>query len=143
MWRSCNYYYQYLFQEGGNRAFDMSAVKNGNKVDATVYTSPTIDTKTGKIYVKMVNSEGVDKIFTVNTGSNTKYVATLDYITAHDPSVKNQGDNDYYSSNPDLSQVEYTETIVPQTKGLGTVQKSFQVLIPENSICVLKLTPAE
>ena len=143
MWRSCNYYYQYLFQKGGNRTFDMSAVKDGNKVDATVYTSPTIDTRTGEMFVKIVNSEGVDKDFTVKTGTSTRYIATLDYITAHDPSVKNQGDSDYYSGNPDLSQVDYTETIVPQTRDLGTVRKSFQVLIPENSICVLKLTPIE
>ena len=140
---------------------------NGNKVDATVYTSPTIDTATGTIYVKMVNSECVNKTFTVNTGSNTRYTATLQFISSHDPSVKNQGDNDYYSSNPEFAppvmaapapgerpalrsmasrfgrQVRYTEAVVPHTKNIGTVRKSFQVLIPENSICVLKLIPAE
>ncbi|MBO7117965.1 MAG: alpha-L-arabinofuranosidase, partial [Bacteroidales bacterium] len=167
MWRSCNYYYQYLFQESGNRTFDMSAVMNGNKADTSVYTSSTIDTESGKIFVKMVNSECLDKNFTINTGSNTKYTATLEFISSHDPSVINQGDNDYYSSNPEYAapvmpamnpgerpalrnmaarfgrQVKYTEAVVPHTKDLGTVRKSFQVLIPENSICVLKLTPIE
>ena len=167
MWRSCNYYYQYLFQESGNRTFETSSVMNGSKADTTVYTSSTIDTKTGKLIVKLVNSEGVDKPFTINTGSNTKYTATLEFISAHDPSVKNQGDNDYYSSNPEFAapvmaapvagerpamrnmasrfgrQVRYTESVVPHTKDLGTVKKSFQVLIPENSICVLKLIPVQ
>ena len=167
MWRSCNYYYQYLFQESGNRTFETSSVMNGSKADTTVYTSSTIDTKTGKLIVKLVNSEGVDKPFTINTGSNTKYTATLEFISAHDPSVKNQGDNDYYSSNPEFAapvmaapvagerpamrnmasrfgrQVRYTEAVVPHTKDLGTVRKSFQVLIPENSICVLKLIPVQ
>ena len=143
MWRSCNYYYQYLFQEGGNRTFDTSSVMNGNKADKTVYTSSTIDTNTGKIYLKIVNSEGVDKNFTVNTGSNARYSATLDFITAHDTSVKNQGDTDYFSGNPEYSQVDYSEAVVPQSRDLGTVRKSFQVLIPENSICVLKLVPQD
>ena len=144
MWRSCNYYYQYLFSQGGNRTFDMSAVMDGKKVDTTVYTSSTIDTETGKIFLKIVNSEAVDKTFTVRTGSNARYAATLEYITSHDTSVKNQGDVDYFSGNKEnTAPVVYTETVVPQTKNLGVIRKSFQVLIPENSVCVLKLTPAE
>lgn len=143
MWRSCNYYYQYLFRDGGNRTFDMSAVMDGDKADTSVYTSPTIDTGTGIIFVKIVNSECVDKTFTVNTGSNTKYSATLKFISAQDPSVRNQGDGDYFSGNPEYATVEYTETVVPKTNDLGNVRKSFQVMIPGNSICVLKLVPAE
>ena len=143
MWRSCNYYYQYLFQEGGNRTFDMSAVMDGKKADTTVYTSSTIDTGTGELFVKIVNSEAVDKDLTVNTGSNTRYSATLAFITAHDTSVKNQGDADYFSGNPEYPQVEYTEAVTPQSRDLGVVRKSFQVLIPDNSICILKLAPAE
>ena len=144
MWRSCNYYYQYLFSQGGNRTFNMSAVMNGKKADTTVYTSPTIDTQTGKIFIKIVNSESVDKEFTVKTDSNTRYTATLEFISSHDTSVKNQGDADYYSSNPEYSgQVIYSEEVYPQTIVLGTVRKSFQVLIPENSISILKLTPLQ
>ena len=167
MWRTCNYYYQKLFSEGGNRTFDMSAAMNGNKADATVYTSPTIDTATGTIYIKIVNSECLNKNFTVNTGSNTKYEATLEFISSYDTSVKNQGDQNYYSNNPEYAdpvmaapapgerpamrnmafrfgrQVRYTEAVVPHTKNLGAVKKSFKVLIPENSICVLKLTPVD
>ncbi|MBQ2500892.1 MAG: alpha-L-arabinofuranosidase [Bacteroidales bacterium] len=166
MWRTCNYYYQKLFSQGGNRTFDMSAVMNGKKVDTTVYTSPTIDTATGTIFIKIVNSECVNKTFTVNTGSNTPYAASLEFISSNDTSVKNQGDQNYYSNNPEYAapvmaapapeerpamrnmafrfgrQVRYTEAVVPHTKDLGSVRKSFQVLIPENSICVLKLTPA-
>ena len=136
LWRTCNYYYQYLFSQGGNRTFSMSAVKNGKEVDSTVYASPTIDTGTGTIFLKIVNSEAIDKNFTVKTGSGTRYAATLEYITSHDTSVKNQGDADFFSA-------EYTEAIVPQSRDLGIVRKSFKVLIPENSVCVLKLTPVD
>lgn len=167
MWRSCNYYYQYLFSQAGNRAFEMSDVMNGKKVDDKIYTSPTIDTATGEMFIKIVNTEGVDKNFTVKTGTSGKYTATLDFISSHDTTVKNQGDNNYYSSHPDYAapatagpsagerpglrsmafrfgrQVKYTEAVVPHTKSLGTVSKSFEVLIPENSVCVLKLTPVK
>ena len=167
MWRSCNYYYQKLFSEAGNRAFEISPAMNGKVADDKIYTSPTIDTASGEIIVKLVNVEAVDKNFTVNTGSNAKYTATLEFISAHDTSVKNQGAQNYYSSHPDYAapvmggpnpaerpglremafrfgrRVKYTEAVVPHTKNLGTVSKSFKVLIPENSVCVLKLTPVK
>ena len=165
MWRSCNYYYQQLFSVAGDRAFEMSPAMNGKVADDRIYTSPTIDSATGEIFIKLVNAEGVDKEFTVNTGSNDRYTATLEYISAHDTSVRNQGDQNYYSSHPDYAapatagpsaaerpglrsmafrfgrQVKYTEAVVPHTKSLGSVRKSFKALIPENSVCVLRLAP--
>ncbi len=167
MWRTCNYYYQKLFSEAGNRAFEMSPAMNGKTVDDKVYTSPTIDTATGGIIIKLVNAEAVDKNFTIDLGSRTKYAASIEFISSHDTSVKNQGDQNYYSSHPDYAalamqgpnpaerpglremafrfgrRVKYTEAVVPHTKNLGTVSKSFKVLIPENSVCVLKLTPVK
>lgn len=167
MWRSCNYYYQKLFSEAGNRAFEMSPAMNGKVADDKIYTSPTIDTASGEIIVKLVNVEAVDKDFTVKTGSSTRYEATLEFISSHDTSVKNQGAQNYYSSHPDYAapvmggpnpaerpglremafrfgrRVKYTEAVVPHTRNLGTVSKSFKVLIPENSVCVLKLTPVK
>lgn len=167
MWRTCNYYYQKLFSEAGNRAFEMSPAMNGKVADDKVFTSPTIDTATGEIIIKLVNAEAVDKDFTVKTGSSTRYEATLEFISSHDTSVKNQGAQNYYSSHPDYAapamagpnpaerpglremafrfgrRVKYTEAVVPHTKNLGTVSKSFKVLIPENSVCVLKLTPVK
>lgn len=167
MWRTCNYYYQKLFSEAGNRAFEMSPAMNGKVADDKVFTSPTIDTATGEIIIKLVNAEAVDKDFTVKTGSSTRYEATLEFISSHDTSVKNQGAQNYYSSHPDYAapvmggpnpaerpglremafrfgrRVKYTEAVVPHTRNLGTVSKSFKVLIPENSVCVLKLTPVK
>ena len=61
MWRTSNYYYQKLFSKAGDRAFLMSDVMNGNVADTTVYTSPTINTSTGEIYIKFVNSEAANK----------------------------------------------------------------------------------
>lgn len=168
MWRSCNYYYQKLFSVAGDRAFKMSDVMNGKTADENVYTSPTIDSKTGEIFIKMVNAEAVNKILTVNTGSNILYEASLEFVSSPDTSVKNQGDQNYYSSHPDYAtppavngpgagerpglvgmafrfgrRVKYSEAVVPHTKALGQVNKSFDFTLPENSIAVLRLTPVK
>jgi alpha-L-arabinofuranosidase len=166
MWRSTNYYYQKLFSVAGDRAFGMSDALDGETVDEKIYTSPTIDTKTGEIFIKMVNAEAVDKLFTVNTGNGVAYEASLEFVSSHDTSVKNQGSQNYYSSHPDYAtpptagrpapgerpalvgmafrfgrRVKYTEPVVPHTKGLGTVQGTFEFTLPENSIAVLRLKP--
>ena len=39
--------------------------------------------------------------------------------------------------------VKYSEPVVPHTKNLGTVRKSFTFNMPENSIGILKLKPQE
>ena len=166
MWRSTNYWYQQLFSAAGNRAFRMSDVMDGKQPDKNVYTSPTIDTRTGEIFIKFVNAEAVDKLLTVNTGSKTRYTATLEFVSSHDTSVKNQGDANYYSSHPDYAtppsfggprtgerpalvsmasrfgrRVKYSEPVVPHTKKLGSVSKSFTFTMPENSIGILRLKP--
>ena len=164
MWRSCNYYYQKLFSVAGDRAFETSAVMNGGTEDDKVYTSPTIDSATGEIFIKFVNSEALDKMLTINTGTGVTYKATLEFVSSHDTSVKNQGDQNYYSSHPDYAapaagpragerpgmvgmafrfgrRVKYTEAVVPHTKELGTVRGSFEFMMPENSIGILRLKP--
>ena len=166
MWRSTNYYYQKLFSVAGDRAFQMSEVMDGDAVDEKVYTSPTIDSKTGEIFIKFVNAEAMDKLLTVKTGSGTVYEATLEFVSSHDTSVKNQGDQNYYSSHPDYTtpptvgrpgtgerpgmvgmafrfgrRVKYNDAVVPHTKALGTVRKSFEFTMPENSIGILRLKP--
>jgi alpha-L-arabinofuranosidase len=166
LWRSTNYYYQKLFSVAGDRAFQMSEVMNGNTVDEKVYTSPTIDTASGEIFIKFVNAEAVDKVLTVETGSGTVYEATLEFVSSPDTSVKNQGDQNYYSSHPDYAtpptvgrpgpgerpgmvgmafrfgrRVKYNDVVVPHAKALGTVCKSFEFKLPENSIAVLRLKP--
>ena len=169
MWRSTNYWYQQLFSAGGDRAFKMSDVMNGKKADENVYTSPTIDSETGEIFIKFVNAEAVDKVLTVKTGNGTTYEATLEFVSSHDTSVKNQGDQNYYSSHPDYAtppamrggpgagerpalvsmaarfgrRVKYSEQVVPHTKNLGVVSKSFTFTMPENSIGILRLKPVE
>ena len=166
MWRSCNYWYQQLFSVAGDRAFQMSDAMDGKRVDDKVYTSPTIDSATGEIFIKFVNAEALDKVFTVKTGSGTQYEATLEFVSSHDTTVKNQGDQNYYSSHPDYAtppmvgnpaagerpalvnmafrfgrRVKYTEAVVPHTKDLGVVRKSFDFTMPENSIGILRLKP--
>ncbi len=157
MWRSCNYYYQQLFSEGGDRAFEMSEVMNASQIDSLVYTSPTIDTKTGTVYVKMVNAEAVDKLLSLNLDSNTQYEAEYEFVSSHDASVKNQGDQNLYSSHEEPQparprfggfpgfgrRFSYTEAVVPHTKSLGKVSGSFTFTLPENSIGVLRLKVAE
>jgi alpha-L-arabinofuranosidase len=168
MWRSCNYWYQQLFSVAGDRAFGMSPAMKGDAVDDKIYTSPTIDTGTGEIFIKIVNAEAVDKVFTVQTGNGRRYEASLEFVSSHDTSVKNQGSQNYYSSHPDYAtpptvggprsgerpgmvgmafrfgrRVKYTEPVVPHTKALGTVQGSFDFTLPENAIAVLRLTPVK
>ena len=114
----------------------------------------------------MVNAEAVDKVFTVRTGTNLTYEATLEFVSSHDTSIKNQGDQNYYSSHPDYAaptavyapgaaerpglrerafrfgrRVKYNEPVVPHTKALGTVRNSFEFTLPENAIAILRLKP--
>lgn len=142
LWRTTNYYYQKLFSQSGDKAFQMSPVMDGEAVDSTIYTSPTLDTETGEVYIKFVNAEAMDKSLTVHTGNKTRYHATVEYITSHDTSVKNQGGQNYYSSHPDVpASFSYSEAIVPQVADLGTVRKKFRMTLPENSVGVIKLVP--
>lgn len=175
MWRSCNYYYQRLFSEGGDHAFQMSDVMDGAVADSTIFTSPTIDTETGTIYLKIVNSEALDKTLILSLDNATQYTAQFEFITSHDTTHKNQGDQNSYSSYVDPNapsaparsgapgrggdrglppggfrwpgfgarQFKYTERVVPHTRQLGQVQKQFTMILPENSVGLLKLTPVK
>ena len=144
MWRSCNYYYQQLFSVAGDRAFQTSGVLNGETVDETVYLSPSIDSETGEMFIKFVNSEAVDKEVIVYISTADKYEAAAEFTTSHDTTVKNQGSQNLYSSHPDAGlQISYSETIVPQKSDLGTVQGSFRFNMQENSIGILRLKPTE
>ena len=168
MWRSCNYWYQQLFSVAGDRAFAMSPAMNGDAADERIYSSPTIDTKTGELFIKLVNAEAVDKVFTVQTGTGLTYEATLEFVSSPDTSIKNQGDQNYYSSHPDYAapapavgpgaaerpglrerafrfgrRVKYNEPVVPHTKALGAVKGSFDFTLPENAIAILRLKPVQ
>ena len=140
LWRTTNYYYQQLFSLGGNRALKYQDVLNGSQVDETVYTSPTIDTKTGTIYLKFVNAEAKDKSITIDLNSDDSYTAEIEYMTSHDTNIKNQGDQNYYSNHPDVpADFSYAEAITPKKESIGTVRKSFTFSMPENSVGVLRL----
>lgn len=167
LWRTTNYYYQKLFSQAGNRAFGMSPVMNGTEVDNTIYTSPTVDTETGEIFIKFVNSQATDKELTVNMGkgqNGKKYTASVEFISSHDTKIKNQSDQNTYAGAKPVAQaagpagrpglfgpggrrggnnnmVSYKEAIVPHTKELGTIKKQFTVTLPENSIGVIRLVP--
>lgn len=144
MWRTSNYYYQRLFSDAGDRAFQMSDVMNGDSVDSKIFTSPTIDTKTGAIYLKFVNSEAVDKEVTLSLGNKKKYDAEVEFITSNDTSVKNQGDQNLYSSSPNAGwRFSYTEAVVPHTQKIGTVKKTAVFTMPENSVGIVRLIPVK
>lgn len=144
LWRTTNYYYMSLFANNvGDKAFDTRGVYKEGLKDSTVYTSSTMDTQTGILYVKVVNSENVVKETTVkiNGDGNKQYQATLEYLTSGNTEIKNQRDQNYYSSNPDISNFNYDEVITPQTRNLGIVSGSFTVTLPVNSVNVIKLVP--
>ena len=140
LWRTTNYYYQQIFSLGGNRALKYEDVLNGSEADTKVYTSPTIDTQTGTVYLKFVNAEAKDKLVNVRLDTDATYQAEVEFMTAHDTNIKNQGDQNYYSSHPDVpADFSYHEAITPQTKALGTVKSTFTFTMPENSVGVVRL----
>ncbi|HEX2934316.1 MAG TPA: alpha-L-arabinofuranosidase C-terminal domain-containing protein [Bacteroidales bacterium] len=148
LWRTTNYYYMSMFASNiGNKAIGISPFYKtaDQSEDTKVYTSPTLDTKTGVIYVKIVNSENVAKETTVQIvgGAYKNYQVTLEYLTSDDTSIKNQGDQNFYSSAPNVKNFYYNEAITPKTKDLGVVTGSFQISLPVNSVNVIKLAPAE
>ena len=139
LWRTTNYYYQKLFSEGGNRALRTEAVMDGDQPDPKIYTSTTIDTKTGTIYLKFVNAEAVSKKVKINITSGKQYNAEMEYITSHDTNIRNQGDANYYSSHPDVgSDFNYHEAIVPQSQSIGRISDSQVFEMPENSVGIIK-----
>jgi len=146
----------------------MSDAMNGAVRDTTVYTSSTIDTESGVIFVKFVNSEPVNKVFTINIGSDKTFNAVVEYISSYNTDIKNQKDQNYYSSHPDYAtnpsvggpasgerpgtremafrfgrRVSYTEAVVPHTLEIGEVKNEFEYSMPENSIGIIKLIPLE
>ena len=140
MWRTTNYYYQQIFSLGGNRALNHQEVMNGSETDGRIYTSPTIDTQTGTVFLKFVNAEAKDKQINVSLNSADTYTAEIEYITSHDTNLKNQGDQNYYSSHPDTdSSFSYHEAIIPQTHKIGIVKEKFNFIMPENSVGVMRL----
>lgn len=142
MWRTSNYYYQKLFSKSGNKTFKMSPVMEGEAADSTIYTSPTVDTETGEVYIKFVNSEAVDKLLTVKIGNKNRYHAEVEFISSRDTSVKNQGSQNHYSSHPDAGRrFRYSESVVPHKTDVGDVRKQFEMTLPENSVGVIKLIP--
>jgi len=145
LWRTTNYYYLSLFANNiGNKAFDISPVyKTADKTEDTkIYTSSTIDTKTGILYVKAVNSENTAKETTVTiNGSAKKYKVSLEYLTSDNTTIKNQGDQNYYHQAPGVEKVNYNEAITPKTQNLGVISGSFKVTLPVNSVNIIKLVP--
>ena len=147
LWRTTNYYYMSLFAKNiGDKAFDITPFyKTADMaVDSTIYASPTLDTRTGVLYVKAVNAENKEKATTVTiNGGAKKYKATLEYISSEDTSVKNQREQNFYSSAPGVEDFNYDEAITPQTLSLGVVSGSFKVTLPVNSVNVIKLVPTK
>ncbi len=148
LWRTTNYYYMSMFAGNiGDKAFGISLFykTSDQSEDTKVYTSSTIDTKTGILFVKAVNSENVAKetTVTINGAANTSYKATLEYLTSENTELKNQGAQNYYSSAPDVENFNYDEAITPKTMDLGVVSGSFNVTLPVNSVNVIKLVPAK
>ena len=140
LWRTTNYYYQQLFSEGGNRALLPADVLKGRETDTKVYTSTTIDTKTGRLYLKFVNAEAADKSVTISITGGRQYDAEMEYMTSADTSIKNQGDANYYSSHPDVdSSFSYHEAITPQTQRIGKVSDHFTIVMPQNSVGIVRL----
>ncbi len=145
LWRTSNYYYMSLFSNNiGNKTFETSQVKKSdNTIDKNIYTSATIDSHSGEIFLKAVNPEKINKEMTVNIqgDGNKRYQAMLIYMSSEDLTIKNQNEQNYYHGAPDIDTVCYDEAITPDKKDLGIVKGSFKVTIPLHSVNVIKLIP--
>jgi alpha-L-arabinofuranosidase len=107
-----------------------------------VYTSPTIDTKSGTVYLKVVNAENVAKSTTVVINGSTKsYKASLEYISSENTAVKNQGAQNFYSTAPGVENFNYNEVVTPKKEELGVVSGKVTVTLPLNSVNIIKLVP--
>ncbi len=141
LWRTTNYHYMAMFSNNtGDRAFETSTFNAGAAVDTLVYTSATVDTRSGTLFLKVVNSEARPKTTEVTIGGSGSYRATLESLYSEDTSVKNQGDQNYYYGAPGVQSVDYTEPIMPRSFDIGRVSGRFTVELPLNSVNVLKLT---
>lgn len=146
LWRSTNYYYMSLYANNtGDKTIESTPfIKTADKTeDAMVYTSPTIDTKTGTVYLKVVNAENVAKATTVVINGGAKsYKATLEYISSENTAVKNQGAQNFYSTAPGVEKFSYDEAVTPKKQELGVVSGKVTVTLPLNSVNIIKLVPA-
>lgn len=147
LWRTSNYYYMSLFANNtGDKALESSPFYETAdlNIDTTVFMSPTIDTKTGTIFLKVVNSENLAKetSVTIKNGEK-KYNAILEYITSDNTAIKNQQEQNYYHQAPGVENVNYTEAITPQKLDLGMFSGSITVTLPVNSVNVIRLVPVK
>ena len=153
LWRSTSYYYQKLFFNNvGDRILGDTPILNiaTNTADTTLFTSPTINSGTGEIFYKVVNTDSIAKqtTITLNGAKRITYQATMEYITAEDKNVKNQKQypaTTELTANTNLKQgtLSYDEAVTPQTLELGTVSRAFEVTFPMYSVCVIKLKPVK
>ena len=96
------------------------------------------------MFIKFVNSEAVDKLVTIHTGTDEAFNVTVEFTTSHDTTVKNQGSQNLYSSHPDAGRrFRYAEAIVPHKDDLGTVRGDFQFEMMENSIGIIRIKPLD
>ena len=153
IWRTPNYYSTVLFANNvGNRWLNSSpggnegtaAQQNARRMNyitrtdtganaANTFTAPTIDTKTGTIYCKLVNFENTLKetSITIENRSDQWYKATWEYIWSSVNTVKNH----------ESSATTHAEAITPIKVDLGYVKNAFTLDIPMWSVGALVLTP--
>lgn len=141
LWRSCNYYYHMLFSKGGDKLLYTGEVMDGAEKDEKVYTSSTVDSKTGEVFIKFVNADAFEKVLTLTNEDKHKYNVSIEFITSPDVTVKNQGDNNYYSGAQGVRNVSYLEAVVPHSATYGTHEGSTEITLPENSVGVIHLEP--
>jgi len=133
LWRTPNYWYQWIFSNHvGNRAVtDRFATYDDPAAPPDVFTSPSLDTGTGTVFLKIVNPEPHPReIRVVLRGSGgIERRASYVRIRSDDLLVRNHGTPDY------------TELVQPVTQDLGTVRDDVVISVPGQSVGALVLRP--
>ena len=133
LWRTPNYWYQWIFS---NHVGDLAVPDHFSTYDAPaapadVLTAPSLDTRTGTVFLKLVNVEPQAKEIRVvlHGGAGGERRASYVYIRSDELLVRNQGSADY------------SELVRPVTEDLGTIRDAIILTVPAQSVGALVLRP--
>lgn len=144
IWRTPNYYFHKMFAANiGDRIVEYSDIKlldgttyrAGETSNEGIYKVVSKDTKSGDIYIKLVNAEADSKNLNIELNGTNPYMATMEYIAAA-ATARNQP-----TSTQAITNRVHNENIQPVTDSLGEISKNMFVTLKPYSVNVIKLTP--
>ena len=148
IWRTPNYYYHKLFAANiGDRVVqysditltDRSVYRQSQTSNEGIYKVVSKDTRTGELYIKLVNAEASSKPMAIRLNGQHGYYGTIEYIYSTDSNARNH----LYQQTPDITNRTHDETITPILENIGYAGDTLQVELKPFSVNVIKLTPVK